>query len=375
MVLPVSVFNHSLQWPGSDEERCIATAQLKLLLSFTPIPAHASTPAPPDAGSETGYLSNSSGSSEGLSSASPSSGEEQSAELASEGEAAPESPQHTSGTEGEGTSSARVPRRHLKQAPRRMTAQPTVKIETGHHQKERPPRVRSAAADPAQQSSNTLDMIPSYTHSDQIVAPAQEDESSALTLPHAESSSRPKQSSAQAETVVTGIPCFAPEQVISRLIERAEQLREMIGVTVTDNFPRASAARTSSSDLQHASVAATSPVTCVSKPQHGTAGMAEPAQASHDADSITGGGRQKRVNDRVAPASKLNRLVQGTLQTEASRPHGVINSPQAQVKEFPPRRRALLAQPKKHFQLAAYCEIAFIPTSNWLQPSPARKAL
>lgn len=333
----MSKIDCSLQWFGSGEERCIATAQLKLLLSFTPIPAHASNPAPPGAELETGYLSSSSGSSEGLSSASPPSDNEQSAELSSENDAAPEPSQYETGTEGEGTSSARSPRRHLKQAPRRMTTQRVGKSETGHDQKQRPPRVRSAAAVSTQQSSNTPDMTSSHTHSDQmvVVVPAPENRISALTVLNAESSSRPERPSAQAETVVTGMPCLTPEQAISRLIQRAEQLREMIGVTATENFPRANAARIGTSDLQHASAAATSPVICASMPHHGMAGIAEPAQASHDANTITGGVRQKRVHDRVAPASKLRRLAQGRLQQGASSTQGVINSPQAQVKGFP----------------------------------------
>ena len=364
----MSKIDCSLQWLGSGEERCIATAQLKLLLSFTPIPAHASNPAPPGAELETGYLSSSSGSSKGLSSASPPSEEEQSAELASEDDAAPEPSQYETGTEGEGTSSARSPRRHLKQAPRRMTAQRVAKNETGHDQKQRPPRVRSAAANSAQQSSNTPDMTPSHTNSDQMVAPAREDKSSASTVLNAESSSRPKQLSAQAETVVTGMPCLTPEQAISRLIQRAEQLREMIGATVTDNFPRASAARIGTSHLQHASAPATSPVTCASKPQHGTAGIAEPAQASHDANAITGGVRQKRVNDRVAPASKLRRLEQSRQQRGAPSPQKVIKSPQAQVKEnFAPQEGTSVLCFTSTFSLRHTARLLFIP-SNWLKP-------
>ena len=346
----------------------MATAQLKLLLSFTPIPVPANAAALSVA-SDTGYhTSSSSGSSQD----SLSSRDEDSAGLLGKPESAQEMP--------DSMGSSQMQSKHALRRP--ADRQPKENQTDPHHEEQQhTPQsreyVRRSAADP--------DALCRRTRSQVSATPPRAADAvlggEPLSLAD-EFTGGGRQDRPALAADVTGegeAPGLAPHEALSRLIRRAEQLRQMINATSeeclsSDQTP----AKTGTEDVQHASTsAADTPIIPVTKQedtrggasssavpsanfgdqhtQHSTATAADcparcekksgnpPAdtadqiQSSISMSTAPTAGKQKRVNDKALPVSKLRRVAEGksgSLGTGKTLIPQRVTSKQAQVRPY-----------------------------------------
>jgi len=358
-----------LQWLGSGEERLVATAQLKLLLSFTPFAVHTSAPAL-SAASDTSYQSSCSRRSskdEALSGASKSP-----ADSHDEPEATQES------LDSRGVC-------HLKpeQTPEQHVHEQLQQSKEGHARKQQQQKLQSQAS--VQPSAEMVTDQPDRTSRDAHARP-QEAAASALGEVTASTASGAEETSRRAELSSAPLNLgeidalgLSPEQALSRLIQRAEQLRHLISATSAEGWPVKqhcagvdtehvqqgstlvghcveSSANPGMKPVQQGALSAARPLAVVaskpggskagslgqfsanastvngaqhvqqghrsapstpnvaaSKLQHTQAGSAEPDQVLHSASAASDMAKQKRVNDRDAPASKLRRVAEGNL--------------------------------------------------------------
>ena len=360
-----------MQWLGTGEDRLVATAQLKLLLSFTPIAVHTSAPAL-SAASDAGYQSSCSSSSsddEALSSESNSP-----ADSHDEPEATQESP------DSNGVC-------HLKpeQAPQQTVHKQSRKSKRSHARKQQQQQhqlqVQAAAQPSAEVVTDQPDRTPSGAHArpQEAAASAIGEVTAFTTSEAAETSRRAEQTSAPPSLGENDAPGLSPEQALSRLIQRAEQLRQLISATSAegwpveqyhagvdtervqqsstsvgpcvessakvgakhvqqgvppaarppavivsrpggnkagslDQFPGNTGTVSSTQHMQQGRRSAPSaPNVAASKPGHPLAGSAESDQVLHSTSAASDMAKKKRVNDRAAPASKLRRVAEGKL--------------------------------------------------------------
>ena len=331
-----------LQWLGSGENKLVATAELKLLLSFTPIPVPANLAALSVA-FDTGHHSNSSGSSQD----SLSSRDGSSARALDRQESAQEMSDSRGSSQ---TQSKHAPWRPADRQHSRGLTDPH------HEQQQHNPQPCQHDRHATEQSNTPMRQRPVS----QITAAPPEPADAVLggqPLSLAgESAEGRRQDSLAFGADMTGkgaASSLAPQEALGRLIQRAEQLRQMISATSAQGWPssqspgksaskgveeegtsaadtpdavatkqentRANALSSAVSSIrsgdhhtQHsATPAADDPARCESKSGNLDPATAEQTQSSIGMSTAPLAGKQKRANDRALPASKLRRVAEG----------------------------------------------------------------
>lgn len=283
----------------------MATAQLRLLVSFTPVPLQLSSPTASAAVSNTGYDS----SSEALSSEAE--GSDSSVQLSSEADTAPECIHSQIGHH-----------RRPKQAPRRAAHQRPGRNKAGAVHKQLP---RAAAADdtippavtqlsdaPASSTTHLHDASP---HSTYLVL-----EEQAASSANREENSTLKRAEAELQIAEGGVVHgMSPDQALSRLIQRAEELRQAIGAGAAEGWcPEQAPATLAPSSSQHASSSTAIPVVPgTSKSGGADLGSGNSTRAPETGSAAAGAAGQKRSGDRAAPVSKLRRIAENRLRKSA----------------------------------------------------------
>lgn len=353
----------ALQWLGSGENKLVATAQLKLLLSFTPIPVPAAAAAALSVASDTGYHSSSSSSS---SEESLLSGDEQSAGMQGNPEVVQDAPDSRGSSR---STSGHAPRTPASIQPRQDQAGPQYDKQRHVTQLNKPAQASAAGAAAVRASTGLPAAIPQ---------PA--DKTLGIhTPPHATETLKGRRQDRPALAVdTTGkgrAPGLSPGEALSKLIQRAEQLRQMISATPAEGCASSlSSAKTGTRKQQHGdaflpstpaaeqegyrvhtSVPAT--LSTVSG-KHGTQQITTPAghvtatcgeasgipkahsmeytQPPNSASRASTSARQKRFSGRASPVSKLRRVAEGKLgivgRARALRPQAVVTlQPQVQL--------------------------------------------
>ena len=333
-----------LQWLGSGENKIVATAQLKLLLSFTTIPALACTAAPSVA-SDSGYDSSCSSSS---SQDSLCSNDKSSAMMPSRLETAQEGPDSRESSHAEPRQASQLP---ASREPRQDRSGSLKRRQQQQHASESQEHVQRLPAKPtAALDSAASQLSAAPPHAAKM---ALGDEAKAAAKEAAEGSRQDKPAPAAGTTGEGEAPGLSPEEALSRLIHRAEQLRQMIaGAPADSSSSSAAIAKTGTETFQHC---IKSDADVFSAPTAGHEGLGadtslpamsstntdkqhtrhsttpagnstatgdtdsgnpivdstEQTQSSISMDSAPTSVKQKTMNDRVLPVSKLRKVAQG----------------------------------------------------------------
>ena len=372
----------------------MATAQLKLLLSFTPIPVpELQSTGDVSAASDTGYHSSCSSSS---SQDSLSSNGESSAMMPGKLETAQEIPDSRESPHAEPGRAPQLPA--FRQPGQARTG--SLKRQQQQHATQ-PQGHLSLAAEP----TATLDSRASRDSATppQAADMALRDEYEAVAEGVAEGSRQNRPLSAATMTGEGKTPGPSPEEALSRLIQRAEQLRQMITCTAADSLPAMPApAKTGTGALQyciapdgdvlsihaakheglrvetslpamlsansgkehtqHSSTAAgKDTVKCDSESGNVIGDSAKQTQLSISMGTAPVTGKQKGVREWALPVSKLRRVVEGKSgivgRERALGPQRTITSSLLQVRPYHSLRS--MAPLDLHGLDAHLCEVMY----------------